>query len=58
MSDPLFSASWYRVKDLAPRLRPHARVVRHRYRGETWYVLHDVASDRFLRFTPAANQLL
>ena len=58
MSDPLFSASWYRVKDLAPRLRPHARVVRHRYRGETWYVLHDPASDRFLRFTPAANQVL
>jgi putative peptide zinc metalloprotease protein len=58
VSEPLFSASWYRVKDLAPRLRPHARVVRHRYRGETWYVLHDPASDRFLRFTPAANQLL
>jgi putative peptide zinc metalloprotease protein len=58
VSDPLFSASWYRVKDLVPRLRPHARVVRHRYRGETWYVLHDAASDRFLRFTPAANQVL
>ena len=58
MSEPLLSPSWYRVKGLVPRLRPHARVYRHRYRGETWYVLHDPASERFLRFTPAAHQLM
>jgi putative peptide zinc metalloprotease protein len=58
VSEPLFSASWYRVRDLVPRLRPHLRVYRHRYRGETWYVLHDPANDRFLRFTPAANQVV
>ncbi|MDJ0865767.1 MAG: HlyD family efflux transporter periplasmic adaptor subunit [Myxococcota bacterium] len=55
MAESLFSASWYRVKDLTPRLRAHARIHRHRYRGETWYVLQDPANERFLRFTPAAH---
>ncbi|UCE87647.1 MAG: hypothetical protein JSU66_08050, partial [Deltaproteobacteria bacterium] len=55
MPQPLFSANWYRVKDLTPRLRAHARIHRHRYRGEIWYVLHDAANDRFLRFTPTAH---
>jgi putative peptide zinc metalloprotease protein len=50
----LFSASWYRVSALTPRLRSHARIHRHRYRGETWYVLQDPSSDRFHRFSPAA----
>ena len=55
MSEPLFSASWYRVKELTPSLRAHARIHRHRYRGETWYVLQDVAAQRFLRFPPATH---
>jgi len=29
----VFSANWYRVADLQPRLRSHARVFRHLYRG-------------------------
>jgi putative peptide zinc metalloprotease protein len=52
---PLFSANWYRVKDLTPRLRAHAKIHRHNYRGEIWYVLQDAANDRFLRFTPTAH---
>jgi putative peptide zinc metalloprotease protein len=49
----VFSGSWYRVASLAPRLRSHARLHRHRYRGETWYVLQDLASDRVYRFSTA-----
>ncbi len=54
MEKPLFSPSWYRVAKLKPRLRSHARIHRHHYRGQLWYVLQDRTSGRFLRFTPAA----
>jgi putative peptide zinc metalloprotease protein len=56
--DSLFSGSWYRVKDLVPRLRAHARIHRQRYRGETWYVLQDASNERFHRFTPAAHAVI
>ena len=58
MSAPLFSNSWYRVAALKPRLRSHARLYRHRYRGEVWYLLQDPASGRVHRFTPAARILI
>ncbi|HSD41008.1 MAG TPA: PqqD family peptide modification chaperone [Burkholderiales bacterium] len=54
MAQPLFSASWYRVAGLTPKLRAHAQIHRHQYRGETWYVLQDLSSGRFHRFSPAA----
>jgi len=54
MSQQLFSPNWYRVAPLTPRLRPHAQIHRHQYRGDTWYVLQDLASERFHRFSPAA----
>ena len=54
MSEALFSPSWYRVAALAPRLRSHAKLHRHQYRGQTWYVLHDRSNERFHRFSPAA----
>jgi putative peptide zinc metalloprotease protein len=41
MVDSLFSESWYRVADLKPRLRSHAQIHRHAYRGRDWYVLQD-----------------
>jgi putative peptide zinc metalloprotease protein len=53
-SGPLFSASWYRVAGLVPRLRTHAQIHRHEYRGQLWYVLQDRSSDRFHRFSPPA----
>ncbi|HTU01997.1 MAG TPA: efflux RND transporter periplasmic adaptor subunit [Candidatus Sulfotelmatobacter sp.] len=53
MSEPFFSTLWYRVAELKPRLRPHTRISRHRYRGESWYVVHDLASGRVHRFSPA-----
>lgn len=54
MSEALFSPSWYRVASLIPRLRSHAKLHRHRYRGQTWYVLQDRSNERFHRFSPAA----
>ena len=58
MTSRLLSNSWYRVAALKPRLRPHARLHRHRYRGELWYLLQDRASGRVHRFTPAARTLI
>jgi putative peptide zinc metalloprotease protein len=55
---PLLSNLWYRVADLRPQLLAHARLHRHRYRGELWYLLQDPASGRVHRFTPAARLVL
>lgn len=53
MSEALFSPSWYRVASLTPRLHSHAKLHRHRYRGQIWYVLQDRSNERFHRFSPA-----
>ena len=58
MTRSLLSASWYRVARLTPRLRSHAQIHRHRYRGETWYVLQDLSTERFHRFSPAAYAVI
>ncbi len=58
MSESHFSASWYRVAGLKPRMREHARLSRHRYRGDLWYVLQDRSSGRSHRLTPSAYQLV
>lgn len=58
MSESLTSDSWHRVAGLRPRLRSQARLYRHRYRGEVWYLLQDPASGRVHRFTPAARLLI
>ena len=58
MTSPLLSNLWYRVADLKPRLRSHARLHRHLYRGEIWYLLQDPASGRVHRFTPAARLVI
>lgn len=54
MSEALFSPSWYRVATLTPRLRSHAHLHRHQYRGQIWYVLQDRSNERFHRFSPVA----
>lgn len=51
------SEEWHRVARLKPRLRSHVRIHRHRYRGQTWYVVQDHASGRYHRFSPAGYQL-
>jgi putative peptide zinc metalloprotease protein len=58
VADELLSPSWYRVSELRPRLRSHARVHRHEYRGERWYVLEDRISRRTHRFTPVAHYVI
>ena len=57
MSD-LHSPSWYRVAQLRPRLRPHARIHRHHYRGQLWYVLEDRVSRKMHRFNPVAHYVI
>lgn len=58
MSDAIFSPSWYRVAGLKPRIRAHARILRHVFRGKVWFVLHDSAAERSHRFTPAAHHFI
>ncbi len=58
MAPPLLSTSWYRVAERKPKLRSHARLYRHRYRGEVWFLLQDPASARVHRFTPAARLVI
>lgn len=58
MSESLFSPSWYRVAPLTPRLRTHAKLHRHQYRGQIWFVLHDRSNERFHRFSPAAYSFI
>jgi putative peptide zinc metalloprotease protein len=56
--EAFLSPLWYRVASLRPALKAQARIRRHRFRGQVWYVIHEPASGRFHRFTPAAYQLL
>ena len=54
----LFSTSWYRVAGLRPRLRSHAQIHRHVYRGSVWYVMQNHSTGKFHRFTPVANLVI
>jgi putative peptide zinc metalloprotease protein len=58
VSETLLSVHWYRVAALKPTLRADLKLVRHRYRGERWYVLRDPASGRSHRYTAGARLIL
>jgi len=58
MSTALFSSSWYRVANVRPKLRAQAKIHRHVYRDEVWYVVQDLASGKFLRLNTAAYRLI
>ncbi|WP_018268062.1 PqqD family protein [Methylosinus sp. LW4] len=58
MVAPLRSSSWYRVADLKPRLRAHARIYRQRHRGQLWYVLQDRQNGQFHRLSPLAHHIV
>ena len=58
MAAPLRSSSWYRVADLKPRLRAHARIHRQRHRGQLWYVLQDRQNGQFHRLSPLAHNIV
>jgi putative peptide zinc metalloprotease protein len=57
-SERFFSASWYGVAGMRPRLRDHVTVGMHRYRGQLWYVMTDGAGNRVHRVSPAAYALI
>jgi len=54
MTESLFSPSWYRVAELKPRLRSHAKLHRHHYRGQLWYVIEDHSCGRHHRVSRSA----
>lgn len=54
----LFSPQWYRVQGLVPRLKKHAQIHRHEYRGQLWYVMQDALGNRYHRFSPGAYWLI
>lgn len=58
MSSNLYSSMWYRVAGLKPRIRSHAQIHRHEYRGELWYILKQPSSGQYHRFTPAAYHFI
>ena len=58
MSGSLFSTSWYRVAEVRPRLRSHAQIHRHVYRGDVWYVLQNHSTGKFHRFGTVANLVI
>ncbi|MFC5301383.1 hypothetical protein [Azospira restricta] len=58
MGRRLFSNSWHSVAELRPLLVPQARMTRHVYRGQVWFVVQDQSGGRFHRLSPAAHELL
>lgn len=54
MTQPLVSASWYRVAPLKPSLVPGLRIVRQQVRDQVWHVLVEPGSGRQMRLNPAA----
>ncbi|MBF0195230.1 MAG: biotin/lipoyl-binding protein [Magnetococcales bacterium] len=47
-----FSESWYRVSEVRTALRPTVHIRKQLFRGEWWYVLHDVFNNAFFRLRP------
>ena len=58
MAEALFSQSWHHVEGIRFKLRSHADIHRHEYRGQLWYVLQDHVTGQFHRFTPEAYQII
>lgn len=58
MTGQTFHESWYRVTDLKLQLRPTVRVYRQKFRGETWFVLHDPFNNQFFRIRPEAHDFV
>ena len=55
---PFLSSAWYRVAALKPRLKEHAAIHRHRYRGKAWYVVNDTVTGRAHLLTPEGCVLI
>ncbi len=57
-AERFLSPSWYRVAGVRPRLRESAQVQRHRYRGQSWYIIRDTVKGRVHRIAPAAYSIV
>jgi putative peptide zinc metalloprotease protein len=55
---PLFSESWYRVAEMAPRLRPQVETYRQHYRGRLWHVLRDPSNNKFFRLDEPSHRFV
>ena len=58
MTASLYSAQWYRVAQLRPRLRPQVKVQRQHWRDQRWYLLSDAATGRQHRINDSAYQFI
>jgi len=58
VAESMFSAYWYRVAGLKPRLKASVKIHRHYYRGRLWYVLQDGASGMNHRFPPQVHYVI
>lgn len=58
MARSLFSPSWHSVAELKPKLIPQARIQRHVYRRQVWYVIQDQSGGKYHRLSPAAYALV
>ncbi len=58
MARTIFSQSWHSVAELKPRLMPQARITRHVYRQQVWYVVQDQSGGRYHRLSPGAYGLV
>ena len=58
MTASLYSAQWYRVARLRPRLRAQVRVQRQHWRDQRWYLLSDAATGRQHRINDSAYQFI
>ncbi len=55
---PLFSPYWYKVAQVAPRLRPGVSVTRRIEQGEIWHILSAPESNRHFRLDAASYALV
>lgn len=58
MARSLFSPSWHSVADLKPRLVAQARIHRHVYRGQVWFVVQDQTGGKYHRLSPGAHAMV
>lgn len=58
MSTNLLSKDWYRVADLAPRIRPQVDISLHHYHGQPSYVLYDRTSGQSFRTRASTYDIL
>ncbi len=58
MQESLFNPAWYSASELKFKLRHHAQIHRHHYRGELMYVMQDHITGNLHRFTPEVYQII